>query len=232
NGHLTDATQGLTALQHRLYEGSPRETLEEVVPYPVAFDPFTPLGPNAATGHQEAILVDCDGRVANELLARRQSLEATTSEGTLARAVSEADTLVLVIDASAPPSQVDADFAEFGRFLRLLEQSRGRRSEVGGLPVFLVLTKCDLLAQPNDTPDAWMDRIEERKRQVDQRFQEFLARHRAEGPLPFGSIDLHLWATAVKRPALSGSPARPRDPYGVAELFRQCLDYASTFRGR
>jgi hypothetical protein len=232
NGHLTDLSQGLAALQHRLYEDSPRETLEEVVPYPVMFDPFTPIGDNLRNGRLDAMLVDCDGRVANELLARRRSLDTTSGEGTLAQAILDADALVLVVDASAPPSQIDADFAEFGRFLRLLEQSRGRRSAVGGLPVFLVLTKCDLLAHPSDTPAMWMEHIEERKRQVDQRFQEFLTRHTAEAPLPFGSIDLHLWATAVKRPVLAGSPPRPRDPYGVAELFRQCLESAHDFRLR
>src|SRR5262249_52629312 len=54
----------------------------------------------------------------------------------------------------------------------------------------------------------------------------------AEGPLPFGRIDLHLWATAVKRPALADAPARPREPYGVAELFRQCLHAARDFHRR
>ena len=29
---------------------------------------------------------------------------------------------------------------------------------------------------------------------------------------------MHLWATAVKRPALVGVPAKPAEPYGVAEL--------------
>ena len=33
----------------------------------------------------------------------------------------------------------------------------------GGLPVFLVLTKCDLLARAGDSPADWMDRIEQRK---------------------------------------------------------------------
>src|SRR5262249_13289890 len=161
-------------------------------PYPVEFEP-------SAHDHQPggkvgAVVIDCDGRVANDLLARRRALHDDTPEGTLAREVVEADTLVLVVDAAAPPVQVDAEFAEFGRFLRLLELGRGQRSEVGGLPVFLVLTKCDLLAQPNDTNTDWLERIEERKRQVHRRFQDFLARRgRDEGPVPFGRIDLHLW---------------------------------------
>src|SRR5262249_30869952 len=38
--------------------------------------------------------------------------------------------------------------------------------------------------------------------------------------------------TAVKRPALGETPAKPREPYGVAELFRQAFDSARHFRQR
>src|SRR5262249_35307583 len=147
----------------------------------------------------DAGLVDCDGRVANELLVRQRSLNGT---GQLARAILDADTLVLLVDASANVVVMERDFAQFGQFLQLLEENRGQRSDVGGLPVFLVLTKCDLLAQPRDSSVAWVDRVEERKRQVGQRFQEFLSRQAEQEAMTFGSIDLHLWATAVKRPQL------------------------------
>ncbi len=226
NGHLTDLSQGLAELQRRLYEDKPRETLDEVVPYPVTFEPFAP-----ATGKREIVLIDCDGRAANELLTRRRSLDDASSDKSLARQVLDADALFLVVDASASQAQVDADFAEFGRFLRVLQEGRGKRSAVGGLPVFLVLSKCDLLARAEDTPAAWMERIEERKRQVHQRFKDFLAGQEQEA-LPFGSIDLRLWATAVKRPTLAGSPSRPREPYGVAELFRQGFSEAADFQKR
>lgn len=228
NGHLTDLGQGLAELQRRLYEERPKETLEEVVPYPVAFEPFA--GSTGEKRRVEVVFIDCDGRVANELLSRRRSLEADSSEQSLAYQIQEADTLILVVDASASPAQIESDFAEFSRFLRLLQTHRGRHSEVGGLPVFLVLTKCDLLAQAGDGPATWMERIEERKRQVGQRFKDLLAEQ--TGPLPFGSIDLNLWATAVKRPDLAGSPPKPREPYGVAELFHQCLDEAQVYGRR
>jgi hypothetical protein len=154
NGHFTDLGGGLAELQCRLYEEKPCETLEEVVPYPVAFEPFTDRRSDPTGKRTEAVLVDCDGRVANELLTRRRALAGKGQNGDLAQAILNADALLLVVDASAGPAQIDADFSEFGRFLRLLEQNRGRRGEVGGLPVFLVLTKCDLLAQPGDTPAA------------------------------------------------------------------------------
>jgi hypothetical protein len=233
NGRLVDVSHGLDELRRRLYEESSRRTAEEVVPYPVDFEPFNAQDSKSGPQHVGAVFIDCDGRVANDLLVRRQAIPENSPEGTLAREVNDADTLVLVIDASAPAAQVETDFAEFDRFLRQMEISRGQRTEVGGLPVFLVLTKCDLLAQPGDTAPDWMERIEQNKRDLDSRFRRFLAKREQEsGPLPFGGIDLHLWATAVKRPALAGTPAKAREPYGVAELFRQCLEQAAAFRSR
>ena len=52
------------------------------------------------------------------------------------------------------------------------------------------------------------------------------------GNFYFGRIDLHLMATAVKRPALADATARPREPFGVAELFRHSLLSAKDFRDR
>jgi hypothetical protein len=231
NGHLVDVSHGLSELRKRLYEESGRRTAEEVVPYPVDFEPVRRDG--RVPDHLGAVFIDCDGRVANDLLLQRQALDENSPEGTLAREVIDADTLVLVLDASAPPAQVEADFKEFDRFLRQMERGRGQRAEVGGLPVFLVLTKCDLLAEPGDKATDWLERIEQRKRDVGERFEAYLARRRAEGePLPFGRIDLHVWATAVKQPALAGVAARPREPFEVAELFRQTLEAAVAFHNR
>ncbi len=235
NGKLLDQTQtqqGLIELQRRLYEDRPRETLEEVVPYAVRLEPFPPRGSTAVPPPIDAVLFDCDGRVANELLTRNRGGGTMKADGALARAILEADTLVLVVDAAADPATLKRDFGQFAQFLRVLEQSRGQRSEVGGLPVYLVLSKCDLLAQPNDTSLSWVDRIEDRKRQVGRAFHDFLAQQAERENMPFGKIELNLWATAVKRPALTDTPAKQREPYGVAELFRQCLDAAGHFRER
>src|SRR5262245_46837126 len=211
HGRLVDLSNGgLAELQRRLYDERPRETLEEIVPYPVAYEPFDGPRPDPSR-RRPAVLIDCDGRIANELLTRRKELEGD-KQGALGRAVLGADALLLVVDAAANPEQIDADFGEFVRFLRFLERSRGRRSDVGGLPVWLVLSKCDLLARPGDTDAAWHERIEQREAQVASRFKEFLDAEAGGGPVPFGSIDLHVVATAVKRPALATAPAAPREP--------------------
>ncbi len=231
NGRLADVTHGLAELRQRLYEEQPRQTVEEIIPYPVVYEPFPGLGAKEAP-RLEAVLVDCDGRIANEYLSRQRSLHGVSENGTLGHSVLEADTLILAVDASSSPTQLNADFAQFGRFLRLLQYSRGRRTDISGLPVFLVLTKCDLLVAPGDAPVAWLEVIEARKRQVAHQFEDFLAQNAIRPESAFGRIDLHVWATAVKRPELAGSPGKPREPFGVAELFRQCLETARVFRDR
>jgi hypothetical protein len=225
-GRLTDLSHGLTDLRSRVYDDRPRETLEEIVPYPVSFEPY------GSGGRERAVFYDCDGRVANELLARGRPVPpGAAPDGSLSQAIETADALVLVIDASAPPDQIDTDFGEFVRFLRRLQESRVDRSEVGGLPVYLVLSKCDLLATPGMTREEWQARIAQREQEVEARFRDFLAGTEGEGPV-FGRVDLHVTATAVRRPALAGVKPLPREPFGVAELFHDALDAAEDFRQR
>jgi|GEM_PF-957152 len=234
NGRLHDVAHGLDALRRRLDEESSPSPAEEGEVYPVDFEWFGDggRGPKAPR-HVGAVFLDCDGRVANDLLMRCQALAKDGSERLLPRKINDADTLVLVVDASAPPAQREAEFAEWERFLDQMEMRRSQHTEVNGWPVFVVLTKCDLLARPGDTVADWMERIEQHKRDLDRRFCGLRAR-REQGarPLPFGRIDLHLWATAVRRPILAGEPVQAGEPYGVAELFRQCLEQAAAFRRR
>jgi hypothetical protein len=226
NGRLNDLSHRLAALQTRLYDGAPQPTEAEIVPYPILLESF-----DHGNEPIRAVVFDSDGRVANELVANPELLDGAAAPRPLAEELNGADALVLLVDASALPEQLEADFAAFDRFLRGMEFGRSARTDVGGLPVFIVLTKCDLLARAGDTTADWMERIEQRKREVGAHFREFLIRREREsGPPPFGELDLHLWATAVKRPALASAPAKPREPYGVAELFRQCLDLAAEYR--
>jgi hypothetical protein len=228
HGRLIDASHHLDELRAVLYAGGPPSTTDEVIPYAVEFEPFA-NGQPSPTEHVPAVLIDCDGDAASALLRQAIASAEADSRAALAREVAGADTIVLAIDAASAQEQMDATFQEFDLFLQQMEQRRGRRTEVAGLPVFLVLTKCDLLARPGDTITDWMERIETHKREMQERFRSFLERH-PEAKAVFGRIDLHLWATAIQRPASPGV-ARPREPYGVAELFRQCLEEAVGYRG-
>src|SRR5262249_31452548 len=120
NGRLIDLSHGLAELQHRLYDEEPQETSQEVVPYPAIFESLPANGSPAV--HTKLVLVDSDGRVANDLLSCRRMLAPNSSEDCLAYQILQADALVLTIDASASQEQVDADFAAFCHFLRMLEE--------------------------------------------------------------------------------------------------------------
>jgi GTPase SAR1 family protein len=222
---LTDRSQQLTQLQKLLYSNLTYQTQAETVTYPVTVEPFDGAHTNAAE-RQQIVLVDCDGRVAGDLMATK-----TLSErgGALATEVRDADAIVLVVDASAGAVQIDADLTAAVQFLRRFQSERGQQLKTGGLPVRLVLSKCDLLAQPEDGSAAWLARVEAMKREVGERFRAFAL---ANDMLDFGDIDLQVMATAVKQPALQGQPVRPNEPWGVAELFRNAFSVAGRFRQR
>jgi hypothetical protein len=227
HGQLSDPTQGLSELRERVYESRQRETLDEIVPYPVRFSPYgQPSVP--------AILYDCDGRTANALLTQKRSIEKENRTGTLAGAVLSADALFLTVDASAPHSQIEDDFREFLRFLRFLEKFRSREQAVGGMPVYLVLTKCDLLVRDASVErHKWEEQIANRKSEVIDRFRQFLAGHGVKhGEFSFGTIDLEVRATAVRQPALADDNAKDREPFGVAELFNTAFTEAMAYRDR
>jgi hypothetical protein len=226
NGQLTDLSGRMIDLQTH---GDPEPTKEETVAYPIRFEPRI-VGREFHEGSFNAVVFDSNGALASGILFRQDPLNGARDEGSLAISILQADTIFLVVDTVADSTRIEADFDQFARFLELLERSRGRRIDISGLPVFLVLAKCDLLAQPGDTPSQWMDRIEERKVRLSRHFKDFLSRERSQPKSPFGRIDLHLWATAIKRPALAGGIDKTSEPFGVSELFRQGLASAQLFR--
>ena len=63
SGHLSDLSHGLAELRRRVYEDRPRETQEEIVPYPVRYSPY-------GQPSRPVVLYDCDGRAANDLLTQ------------------------------------------------------------------------------------------------------------------------------------------------------------------
>lgn len=233
-GRFPELDPELQELKARVYGGKSKETLEEIVPYPVVFEPFIRFP--QASAKLPVTLYDCDGRTANELLTQRKTLQRDATKGSLAEAILRADALLLLIDASGKIDQIEADFREFRRFLRHLTQYRAERSSAGGLPVFLVLSKCDKLAQPGDSTEQWKARIAQREQQVRERFEEFLTKKDDSVQvewLAFGSLYLRPAHTAVNRPDLSDWPASPNPaPWGVGDLFHDAIESAHAYRQR
>jgi hypothetical protein len=208
-GQLVDAAGSLEVLKAQTYQKGPAPTQEELKDYTLTLEPLTPGQGSATT----ATLTDCSGQAATALLDAKTSLP---TDSPLAQALLDAEALVLLVDAEAP---LDREVERIGRFLQLFQGVRGERADITGLPVYLVLSKSDTLAKPNDTYNQWIQRVEESKRRLDQRFRALLE---DQAEVPFGRVEPHVWATAVKRPAFADRPAKP-EPFGVAELFRQGL---------
>jgi hypothetical protein len=175
---------------------------------------------------------DADGRSAGELLTA-----PALPPGPLSAEVLAADALVLVVDAAADPQVVDQAFAAFADFLRKLEDGRSLGRAVGGLPVVLTLAKCDALSRPGEPPSDWLRRIELRKTEVRKRFEGLFADELAppaDGYLPFGSLELHLAATAKELPAGPGftAYADPGGTFGVKTLVGVAVPAAAGHRDR
>lgn len=215
-GQLVDKSGALQQLQKNTYEKKPPPT-DGLEAYDVHLEPA-----DGDASSAEATLLDCSGQEAQEIL---QTQEAFANDHPLREPILDADAVLLLVDVSLPNKQRNEVFDQFGQWLMQLHEARGRRVDVGELPVYLVLTKCDLLARKDDTFSSWLQRIEEGKRKIDERFRAFLK----EQGTGFGSLDLRFCATAIKRPAFTDRSAKAQEPFGVAELFRDSLAAAGDF---
>ena len=147
------------------------------------------------------------------------------------RAARRADALLIAFDASTPTELLDQRASEFAGLLRDLEERRGRRTEVSALPVLVVLTKCDLLARRGDSAAAWLQTAEQRRQAVASRLRATLDRERQSPIRAFGSIEVHVLATAVKPPQFLDGGAKDRF-HGVADLLERALELGNSYRLR
>ena len=233
-GRVEDLSGRLLQLSRALYEQSYQPAEQgEITPYPLRYVP-------SEGSAVEVVLWDCKGTAAANLLENEEAL-ANPLPGTLANEVAQADALLLVVNANASDLDLLNIFQSFDKFLSRIEASRGERLEVAGWPVFLVLTRCDELAHRQvDTHIDWVERLEQRKAEVAQRFRDFLrlrlgqqASELDDPPrVAFGTLSLFIRAVATKRPALIDRVEQPYEPYQVAELFREVWRQAQQFRHR
>jgi hypothetical protein len=186
-------------------------------------------GPRAETGDVE--FIDCDGVAAQELLADADRLRRAKARTDLAASVRSTDALVVVIDATWQPEQVDEVFAQLDTFLKVLREQRAADREVGGLPVFLVLGKSDELAARGGPFTDWMARVDDEKAKLEARFRDWFAES-AEPFLTFGSTDLTVAATATTWPDVLGGVADTSGGFGVDALHADVLRAAREHKER
>lgn len=236
-GEVVETSGRLAAIRDAVYRGTALEpSNSELQSYPVSMSPWL-VG---ARGTSEAVTVvvnDCSGRAAESLIAHPDAIQDPSTRAPVARAVIDADAIVLMVDGASDDDELREAFEEFDTFLTIVAQAKVNAREVGGFPVFLVLTKCDGLATTDDTFDAWTRRVEERAERAWAKFDKFLKDADPDDGipspfLPFGEMELNVFAVAVRHPKLPGAPADPDTPYKVAELFRDCFAAAKGHRDR
>jgi hypothetical protein len=236
-GEVQESSGRLSAIRDAVYRGTELErTNTELTSYTVRVRPWR-VGPVAVAEPVTVLLHDCSGKAAESLIRHPSSLRDPDTKAPIARAVIEADAILLLVDATSDDEQLQEAFEEFDTFLTIVAQGKANAREVGGFPVLLVLTKCDELARPGDTRAQWEARVHQRAERAWKQFDAFLKdadpHDGIPSPfLPFGSIDLSVYAIAIRLPALADSPSAPETPYQVAELFRDCFAAAQTHRER
>lgn len=218
---LIDPTGALQQLQEKTYGPKlpPTDALES---YSIRVQPTEKVsGPYAG----DVTVLDCSGKSALDMLEAKMPF---ADSHPLKKMVLDADAVVIVTDVSLGGKQLTEQFRLFAHWLKQLHAIRGQRTDIAELPVYFVLNKCDLLAKKDDTNGTWIKHIEEIKGKFDENFRKFLKQETTG----FGTLKLKLSATAIKRPALADKPAKSQEPYGVAELFRECLRSANDFQER
>ena len=183
------------------------------------------------------VIVDCDGTAANALLKHPDNPLAGLGirGGSLAKAVIEADVLILALSAEDNEEEQSRSFEDFLLFLERLHGRKTFAREVGGFPIVLALTQSDRLALPGDTTERWERHVAARLDELVSRLSDYLL-DGSQAPgvqspyLPFGSVVVKGYAVAIHRPRLSDDPTPLDEPFGVAELFRDCFDAAQNQR--
>jgi len=224
---LADVYHELAALRRHVYDAGPLDAPGPVTPYPVRVEPLLSQQVQGAASF-DLVLLDCDGRAAGELLADAKPISRHLP-GDLAGQLLRADGVLLLLDAAAPPDQVERELSEFVRFLKRFRGARGERTDVSSLPVTLVLTKCDLLARAGDTQAVWAERVEARKEDAAGRFAEVIAEHQRTA---FGTVAFDTAAVALGTPDLANALARPAEPVGVAPLFHAAIRATQAYHQR
>lgn len=210
--HALTAAPGAEA---RTIEGTAADTTirRGILPYRVQIV-------HAAVGPANAVyeLIDCDGQAAAELISHADVVVRGKASGALVEAVRSADAIVVVFDATDTSWEEQEVLRQFRALIDGLTADRTLGRAVGGLPIFLTLTKCDALSRPGDTPTTWQTRVEQRRDRLEQRFHAYLGREpsASDGYFAFGSLDVRTAATAMQVP--------------VGGAFEAYADDAGTFR--
>lgn len=210
---INDLTQQLRRLRDQLYAPGNPIVANYTSVSPLQVQPFKDGKPDPSQQFH-VIIVDCD---TNDI----SNVEKSQSH------VFHADAVLYVMDSSSNDQQVERECAQLGQFLLKFRKLRGRRTDEPKLPVWLVLTKCDRLANAGDNRAVWLERVEMRKEEIAQKFIDI----QKLNPAPaFGTLQFNIATTGTRQPLLTNALAREDEPFGVAEIFRDAMAAARVHR--
>ncbi len=236
-GEVLEASGRLASIRDSVYKGNaPEPNAAELATYTVRLRPWRE-GSVAVTEPVTITLNDCSGKAAESLIHHPEPLRDPKTHVPVARAVIDADAIILLVNGAADDEELLEAFEEFDTFLTVVAQGKANAREVGGFPVMLVLTQSDRLARAGDTPEMWEHRVALRADEAWTKFDRFLRGAELEDGiaspfLPFGDVDLRVYSVAIRTPRFADASTDPNVPYKVAELFRDCFTVARSRRDR
>ncbi len=189
--------------------GGPLPAASGATPRPAVHGSLTPTEPAVVSylaewagppgaSPRRVWLHDCSGQAAARLVSlppQRWTEDPTVRP--LHAVLLQADALLLLVNAAADAVELRHAFARFRQFLTALMRVKAAAREVGGFPVYLVLTHADQLWQPGDTPTLWQSRLQQRSEAALAEFAEFLR----YGPSLEEDSDRYLAAAETDRTA-------------------------------
>jgi hypothetical protein len=224
-GHLADLSSRLTDLANLAHAGRLESTVEDGSTYPISFETFN------SRLRLQAFLFDCPAEVGNNLLVQTNLLDTDARRGSTAHAILHADALICVLSGAVDDERLRQDCAELAHFLTDLRRRRGDAIRPAGLPVFIALTGTDRLARTYPRQEDWGVAVNARVAFVRDQFRSLIE---DDG---FGALQVQVRPTATRQPFVGGKLVQPdqanpttTEPFGVAELFRDCLLAARAFR--
>lgn len=222
---VVDLDGSLESLRQAVYDGegvsAPSPTPGPLEGHAIRLRPWR-AGPKKPSEAETVVLWECAGPEAEGLWQAPERVACDALSPEVEPALDGVEALVLTVPADADEEEWTARFQPLLPLVEALQKRREEAREVAGLPVVLVLTRCDRLARPGDSTEDWRRRVQERQEELRQAFERFITPRMDPWP-GFGRLSLQVQATAAH------DPDHPQQPVGVAELFARLFPAAQAY---
>ena len=155
--------------------------------------------------------------------------ERDLASGAVTDAVSDADAVVLTLDAAEDGPGLVESIKVFHGYLAAVSRHLTDLRAVDGRPVAVVLTKCDTLLTRGDTLAEWRSRISTRVAAAEAAFERTFP---TDADPRFGRVMATVFATGTTAPAIAGAPRDGTGGFGLAAAARHAAAAAAAHRRR